>query len=451
MKICISRIESFFLMLSSIVFITASMMLSIPLYFGFGAGIVFTSFFLVLKGYEIKNLLFIIIRGIKEARILYGVILLIGATASAWMISGVVPAMMYYGFSLLGGMNFLLAAFLIVSLISMFMGTAVGTISTMGIAILGIGKGFGIPEGILMGVIVSGAFIADKASPISGLLNLTLTTVNRGYREVFRSMLNTLVPIIFITALVYYFIGLRYTQTDVIQLQGYRDAIKSGFNVFPLLMLLPAAVMAMSLSGLKTVPTISIGIVIACIFGILYQKTGIVTVISSILFGYRSTTSSEELNAILRSGGIVSMVEVVFVVMGAVALVALFESSGTISPIIERLMNKTDTRNKLTIKTGLISSLLTVITCDQTVGIVVSGRLLQNKYKELGLDNSVLARTISDTGTIIAPLMMWNINALIIKSVTSVSAQEYWFYAVLCYISPIVTIIISFIENKNVS
>jgi NhaC family Na+:H+ antiporter len=450
MNIKISRLEASLVIIVSLILTIGCIAFSLPLYQGFLGGIIFTAVILIKNGYSIKNILKLIVEVLKEAKMLYVVILLIGAITSVWLASGVVPAMMYYGFTYMRGMNFLLAAFIIISLISVFMGTAVGTISTIGIALLGIGKGFGIPSGILVGVIVSGAFIADKISPISGLLNLTLTTVNKSYKEVLKRMLPTLLPVVFITGAIYYIIGLDYTQTDMQQILSYQNAIAGGFNLSPVLLLLPVAVFVIALSGVKAIPTIAMGLLGGTAFAMFFQHIPILQVVKAIIWGYKGTTLSRELNEILFSGGVISMIEVLCVVMGAVALIGLFEKSGVISPLIEKFILGINTKSKLILRTGIISSLLTIITCDQTIGILLTGRVLQDKYQELKVDKAILARTISDTGTIIAPLMAWNINALIIKSVTAVSAQDYWVYGVLCYLFPVATVVVGVWGNNKI-
>jgi NhaC family Na+:H+ antiporter len=133
------------------------------------------------------------------------------------------------------------------------------------------------------------------------------------------------------------------------------------------------------------------------------------------------------------------MIEVVFIVMGAIALSSLLEGTGLIERVMRKVIEATNNKGSLIINTGIISSILTIVTCDQTMGIVLPGRLLRHKYDELHLKRGILARTISDTGTIIAPLMPWNINALIISVIVG-SAIVYQPYAVLCYISPMVTL-----------
>lgn len=423
----------------SVLFIAGSIILELSLIYGFLAGILLTSGLLLIRGFKASALGKIFMEGIMQCRLLFLLILLIGATVSVWLSSGAVPMMIYYGLSYMKGINFLLAAFLIASVMSIFMGTAIGTISTIGIALLGIGRGFGIPSHILLGAIISGAFIADKLSPISGLLNLTLTTTAVSYRTVLRSMLKTLLPVFLITATSYYVIGSTYgSAVDAAAIKQYQTAIAGSFNLSLWLMLLPAAVFILSIIGVNTLKTIAIGLMGGIVASVYLQQEGIISIVNWMLWGYRGATASEMLNGILISGGIVAMLEVVLIVAGAVLLSGLLEKSGLLKPILGKMTERIASRGELILKTGIISSILTIVTCDQVVGIILPGSLFRDKFEELGVDTSLLARTISDTGTIIAPLFPWNVNALIIVSLTGISAGYYWPYAVLCYIFPLV-------------
>jgi len=175
----ISKTHFYIIIATSLILITTCIIIKISLAYGFLSDIIFTSTILIKYKYTLKEIIVLILSGLKEAWILYVLILLIGAAASIWMASGVVPSLMYYGFEYMKDMNFLLATFIIVSIGSIFMGSAIGTVSTIGIALLGVGKGFGVPSHLLLGVIISGAFIADKISPLSGLINLTLTITKK--------------------------------------------------------------------------------------------------------------------------------------------------------------------------------------------------------------------------------------------------------------------------------
>lgn len=440
-KNVISKKATYIVLITSVAFILSCILLKISLFYGFLASIVLSFYIFTNKGFKSRNLFNMMLSGLIECKMIFVLLLLIAATISIWLSSGIVPTMIYYGFEYMEGMNFLFAAFIITSIISIFMGTAFGTISTIGIALLGLGKGFEIPAPILLGTIISGAFIADKISPLSALLNLTLTSTKTSYRGTMKSMAVTLVPTYILSAMFYFFIGKRYAMsTDVSNLDSYKTAIQEGFFISPLLLLLPVIILIMSVIGIKIIPTITFGLFGGIIISATLQGLEIINILDVIFWGYRGATASTELNKILVSGGIVSMIEVILIVMGVVALNSLFEGTGIIQPIIDNMINNVKSKEQLIFKTGLISSILTIVSCDQTVGIILPGRLLREKYDELDVRHSILARTISDTGTIIAPLMPWNVNALFIAIISGISATAYAPYAVLCYISPVITV-----------
>jgi len=436
------------IMFICLIFIIGSIILSIPLYFGFLAGIVLTSIVLYKSGYHMREIYETSVSALKDVKRLLIVILFIGATTSIWLASGVVPTIMYYGFTYMEGVNFLLAVFLITSIVSYFLGTAIGTISTVGISLSGIGLSIGIPHNLMVGVLVSGAFIADKISPLSGLVNLGMTTVNRNYKELFKSMIITLIPAIAATSVIYFIIGSSYiAQTE--NLIMYKQAIQEGFNISPALFILPAVILILSISGLDSLKTFSIGIAVGAILCIIFQQESFLSIIKALIFGYRGNTPSEELNRLLLSGGMISMIEAIFIVAGAYLLIKLFEKGNVLVPLMDKLVYGINNKMSLIGRTGLISILMTVATCDQTSGIILPGTILQEKYKELKLDNAVLARTIFDTGVIVAPLMPWNINSFLIKPVMGITAAQYAPFAVLCIVCPLITILVSYFQYRN--
>lgn len=440
MKVDMKLGHTYAIFAACITLIAACVMLNISLIYGFVAGILLCCSIFMYKGFKLSQLLTMMKKGLGECKILYALILLIGVTVSVWIASGVVPSMIYYGFEYLKEMNFVLAAFLMISICSIFMGTAVGTVSTIGIAILGIGAGLGIPTPVLLGAVVSGAFVADKLSPISGLINLTISTVNVDYKSILKSMIITLVPTMLISSIVYYALGVKYsTGLDLTKILELQNSLKEGFYISPWLLLMPLLIVVMSSLGVKIIYSILAGLSGGAVITVIMQHLSIAEISKAIMFGYHASTPSQQLNDLLVSGGVVSMIEVVLIVMCAISLSSLLEGTGLIEKIMSKVINATDNKGSLILNTGIISSTLTVVTCDQTMGIVLTGRLLRNKYDELHLDRGILARTISDTGTIIAPLMPWNINALIISVIVG-SSISYQPYAVLCYISPMITL-----------
>ncbi|MCX7903164.1 MAG: sodium:proton antiporter [Caloramator sp.] len=447
-KNVLKPIEIYGTLIFFIISIIFCLLVNISMAYGFIISIVSYFLFFSKKGFSWKDLYLMMIKGLSECKILYALILLIGATVSIWLSSGIVPSMIYYGFEYMARANFLLAAFFIISFCALFMGTAVGTISTIGVAILGIGLGFGIPSNILLGAIVSGAFIADKISPISGLLNLTLSTTNTKYKDVLKSMILTLIPTIIITSVIYYVLGRRFAgHIDLPSIKILQSSIKDIFFISPYLLVVPIIMVVMSLLGVKIIYSIITCLFIGISISLFVQHFTLNEVVRFIILGFKNNTGSS-LDRILTSGGMISMVEVLFIVMGAISLSSILEGTGVIYFFTDKIFNNIKSRKELILKTGIVSSILTIITCDQTIGIVLPARILSSKYDKLNVKREILARTISDTGTIIAPLMPWNVNALLI-SIIAGSSKGYIPFAVLCYITPLVTFIISSLNLKH--
>lgn len=418
--------------------------MQLPLYYGMFFSVAVTSYVSWRAGFSYGELFQMMWNGIRECYSIFVIIMLMGSLISLWMSSGMVPTMIYYGFGYLKQVNYVLASFLISALVSFIMGTALGTVSTVGMALLGIGKGLMIPPPLLLGSIISGAFVADKLSPMAGLVNLTLNTTKTNYKDYAKSNLITFIPTLLLTISIYYFLGSSYTaQINADILAMYQKNIQTHFYVTPYFLIFPATLIIMAMLGIKIIPNMSFGVLGGVFFSYIFQKLTFLEIGKIVLWGYRAVTEMSELNQVLKGGGILPMVEVILIVAGAVALNSLFEGTEMVMPIFHRIVGNIKTIRQLVFKAGMLSIGLTTITCDQTVGILLPGRFLQNKYEEMGLDRVALARTISDTGTIIAPLIPWNVNAIIAGVITGISAIEYGPYAVLCYIAPIITFMVA--------
>lgn len=423
---------------------------NISLLYGFCFAISATIVILMRNGFQFKYLFFMIIKGISESSRIVFIILLIGALISIWMASGTVPAMIYYGLDLVMGRNYLFMSYLISLVTAIIMGTPLGTVSTIGIALLAIGKGLSIPIPILLGAIISGAFVGDKISPVSGLMNLTVKACGTDYNRSLKEMLKTLIPIVALSGIIYYLMGLGY-KSDITPstMNMFQSSIQSSFYLNPILLLLPVGIIVLSICGLDILYNMGIGIISGIIISVFLQGIELVEVIKIVFHGFKATTERIELNAILTGGGILSMIELVLIIGGAIVLSSLLDGTNTINPIIDSMLKSVGTKGKLVKKTTFLSAILTLITTDQTVGIIVLGKSMQRKYEELGIDRSILARAIIDTGVSIPPLIPWNITSIIITAITGVAVWDYGIYTVMCYVSPIITIIIGYLDTKK--
>ncbi len=387
---------------------------------------------------------------VKKYVQLYGIILLIGASVSAWLISGIVQTFTYYGIRFLHPSFILPLIFLMTAVVGYFMGTAVGTISTLGIAVIGVGVAFGIPAPYLVAAAVSGAFISDKLSPLSGLLNLTIATSGSSYKALVKKMLATILPVVGITTVLYGLLGFTINaRTGVVNERGLIALLETHYVVHPLLFLVPVGIVILALMGRPTLQILLAGVAGGGLIGITVAGHDLLWVLNAIIFGYQDPTGVRQLQGLFRSGGVVGMVEVLFIVMAAIVLAACLEQSGVTTRLIQRYIKPQDKASTLVAKTGILSMVLTILTCDQTVGIVMPLKSVEAHAKDKGLSPEVLARTVSDTGTIIAPLMPWNVNGLIILSVTGISAVAYAPYAFLCWLMPLTLVAVVAKMNRT--
>lgn len=289
--------HSYLIFIICIVLIAGCIIYNIPFYFGFFGSVIFSVGMLARKGHSIKSMALMMMNGVRGCTIVFVIIILIGANISVWLASGIVPSLIFYGFEYIKQINFVLACYVVTAVISVVMGTAVGTISTIGIALLGIGKGLSIPAPILLGAIVSGAFVADRLSPVSGLVNLTIKTTEVDYGHYARSLLKTLVPTALITAGIYYFIGGRYMAVvDSSRLQFYQNNLHQGFSISPFLLLLPLAVIVLAIAGVKPVVNMSMGVSGGVLLSLFYQGNDFLMTLEYIWSGYKSNTGIQELD-----------------------------------------------------------------------------------------------------------------------------------------------------------
>lgn len=438
------------ILLGILLIIVSCIAMKQSLLFAFYIAISYSITLLYKAGYEIRTLIKMIYKGIKSCWIIFVIIILMGMNISVWMSSGVVPTLIFYGLKYINNINFLVSCFLITGIISVVMGTALGTMSTIGIALIAIGKGMQIPEHIMLGAVLSGAFIADRISPVSGLVNLTLKSTGVEYKVYIKELVKTLVPSVFIVTIIYYFVGKGYTNsTDFQVIDNYMNSINDYFNITPYLLIFPVLILLNATFGIKISTNMILSIVAGTIISIYYQGISLSDMMIYLLYGYEVGTGAVQLDGIINGGGIIQMLEVLFIVAGAVGISSLLDATGIIDKFIRRIISTSKTKFNLVLKTGILSSGLTIVTCDQTVGIVLLGNMLKKDFEKKAMSNNQLARVISDTGTTIAPLIPWNVNSLLIVAITGITTIKYAPYTFLCYITPIVTCSLGLLSNKK--
>lgn len=379
-------------------------------------------------------------KDLNDIKMVCILILMIGMNVSMWISSGTVPMLIYYGFDLVNHVIFLPFAFIMTGIIAFFLGTGLGTMSTVGIALFALGSTIGIPPAILMGALLSGSYIADRLSPLSALVHFTLETTGATFKAYFMKTSLIMLPMAAISLVFFTLLGMNWqSPSDTSALKGI---LSEAFYISPWLFLMPLSVLLSSLMGMKAFKVLSIGMVIGSIFSIALQGVSPLELVQFLVLGFK-TDSPDALMTAMQIGGILPMLEVVFIVMGGMAMSTLYDKCGWLRPITRHIMTQSKNTRSLVFKTGLLSTVLNALTCDQTVGILIPGKHLKEAFHAHDLDTSDLAQVIANTGTAIAPLMPWNVNAMILFTITGVSAMQYTPYAAMNLFSFIICLFLT--------
>lgn len=424
--------------------------LGVSLMIGLGVTLTLAMSVLKMRGIPIRKSLKWLYEGILSIKDIFIVVLLIGVNVSMWISSGIVPGLIYYGFDVVGNVHFLLFAYLMSAVVAFFLGTGLGTISTIGIALFSLGISVGMPKGILVGAIISGAYVADRLSPISALVNFTIKTVDVPFKSYFKKTLSVMIPAGALTAVMYYLLSVRYTSViSLSEIIAYKSEIASTFEITPLLFAIPIAVLWASFRGVNSKWVLGGGILAAAIVTVVLQDRTFSEIVRFSLTGFETESTAAFIQS-LEIGGAIPMVEVVLIIMAGISMSTLYEKCGWIQPVIDQVASISNQPVKVLLNTGLLSTGLNALTCDQTVGILVPGKYLKHLFSKYGFDDLTLAQIIANTGTSLAPLMPWNVNAIIILTVTGVGALEYAPYAFLNWFSfPVAIIMSAYVFRKT--
>lgn len=405
------------------------------------------------------------------------ILLLVGALAGTWMISGVVPSMVYYGLQLLNPKIFLAASVVICIIISLATGSSWTTSATVGLALIGIAGAMGISLGMAAGAVISGAYFGDKMSPLSDTTNLAPAMVGSDLFTHIKYMSLTTVPSIVIALIVFIILGLFIQPTGVASEGGevINNLLTNKFTITPWLFLAPVAVIAAVVLKLKPIYALLIGAIMGGILAVIFQPEAIKELTgSSVLnagtffkgffmsfmqetslnlpdFVYDSGLSEEktdDLAKLLSGKGVAGMLWTVYLVICAMTFGGIMESIGALSRISSALLSLSNTIFGLFASTVASCLALNVAASDQYLAIVIPGKMFAKAYEDKGLAPENLSRTLEDSGTVTSALIPWNTCGAYQSTVLGVSVAEYFVYAIFNWISPFMTLLFAAIGIK---
>lgn len=391
------------------------------------------------------------------------ILLFVGALAGTWLISGVIPAMIYYGLQILSPSYFLAACMIICAVISVATGSSWTTSATVGIALVGIGGALGISPGMTAGAVISGAYFGDKMSPLSDTTNLAPAMAGTDLFTHIRYMSLTTVPTMVVTLIIFTIIGLNLDTATIPDTESLLSAIEESFVITPWLFIVPLVVIILILKKAPPLMALLLGTLLAAVFALIFQPEVVMGltqskdlnlinayqgVMNSITVETKITTSNEILNGLFTTGGMYGMLGTIWLIICAMVFGGIMDAIGALSKISKTLLNAFDSIFGLFASTVASCLALNVTASDQYLAIVVPGKMYAQAYKEKNLAPENLSRTLEDAGTVTSVLVPWNTCGAYQSSVLGVDTTAYIGYAFFNYLSPFTTLLFAAFQIK---
>ncbi len=387
------------------------------------------------------------------------ILFLVGALAGTWLISGVIPAMVYYGLQVLSPEIFLPASVIIAAVISIATGSSWTTSATVGIALVGIGTALGINPGMIAGAVISGAYFGDKMSPLSDTTNLAPAMAGTDLFTHIRYMAYTTVPTIIVTLIVFGIISATIEPTGNADISNLLASIGNTFNISPWLFLVPGGVIVLILFKTKPLVALASGVLLAIVFAVIFQPevlkglsdSNFSAILNSILTDTAIATDNIKLNDLFSSGGMEGMLWTILLIVCAMVFGGIMDGIGALARITKALLSVATTVFGLFASTVISCLGLNTIASDQYLAIVIPGKMFKKAkkaFEDKGLAPENLSRTLEDSGTVTSVLIPWNTCGAYQSGVLGVSVADYFVYAIFNWLSPFTTLLFAAFRIK---
>ena len=380
------------------------------------------------------------------------ILLFIGALGGAWMVSGIVPTMIYYGLELIHPSVFLASTCVISALVSIMTGSSWTTIATIGLALMGIGRAQGFEEGWIAGAIISGAYFGDKVSPLSDTTVLAAGACDVPLFTHIRYMMFTTIPSMVVALLLFIVAGLLHDTGDLTQLETFRLALAGRFHISLWLMLVPLLTAVMIVRRLPAIVTMFASTLLAMVFALLFQPEALTEIgggdlfsgaMQSVFGSTSLTTSDPMLSELAATRGMSGMMSTIWLILCAVCFGATMTAGGMTEGITRMFISFAKGRVSTVSSTVASGLLLNATVADQYICILLSGNVFRNIYEKRNLESRLLSRTTEDAVTVTSVLVPWNSCGMTQSTVLGVSTLTYLPYCFFNLISPFMSILMA--------
>ncbi|MDO5712883.1 MAG: Na+/H+ antiporter NhaC [Tissierellia bacterium] len=412
----------------------------------------------VSKGYTWEELEEGIISSITITLQSFLILMIIGIIIGTWISGGIVPTIIYYGLHILSPKFFLVASAVLCSIVSLSTGSSWTTVGTIGVALLGIGHGLGVPAHITAGSIISGAYFGDKMSPLSETTNMAAAVTGVDLYEHIKHMFFTTFPALLISLVIFFFVGRGYggNAMDQSQVLMIEEVIKENFVITPWLFLAPLIVILLVVKKVPAIPALMCGAFMGFVCSYFIQKADPISILNSAQYGFEADTGNELVDQLLSKGGLDGMMYTISLIILAMSIGGILETSGMLQTIVDSLLKLVKGTGSLIASAVASSILVNIVTGDQSLAIILPGRMFAKTFEEYNLKAKNLSRVCEDGGTVTSPLVPWNVCGAFMASTLGVPTIMYLPFCFFNLISPLISIIWGFtgitiekINNKD--
>ncbi len=374
------------------------------------------------------------------------ILMIIGMVIGTWILSGIVPVMIYYGLKILSPTFFLVTALFMCSIVSLATGSSWTTAGTVGIALMGIGITLGIPKEMIGGAIISGAYFGDKMSPLSDTTNLAPAMAGANLFEHIKHMFYTTAPAYVISIIFFLVLGFRYagSNLDVSLINEINATLEASFNLNPILLIVPVIVIGIVVMKVPAIPGLFLGAILGGIAAMAVQGADLGSVVDALHYGYAADTGVETVDKLLSRGGLDSMMWTISLILCAMTYGGVMEKTGMLHALANQILKLAKGTGLLVVATVFTAFGMNVIAGDQYLSIVLPGRMYKDAFDKEGLHPKNLSRALEDSGTMTSALIPWNTCGAFMISTLQLAPWTYIPYCILNYTTPFISIIYAF-------
>lgn len=385
------------------------------------------------------------------------ILLLIGALSGTWMVSGVVPSLIYYGVKIIHPDVFLASTCIISALVSVMTGSSWTTIATIGIALMGIGRAQGFDDGWIAGAIISGAYFGDKISPLSDTTVLASGAVGVPIFKHIRYMLITTIPSLIIALIIFTFAGFMQQSNSSAEIEQFTSALAGRFHISAWLLMVPVLTGVMIARKVPPIATLFLSTLLAVAFSLVFQSDALREIAGGDLFkgamqsvyGQTSlSTSNPMLTSLVATRGMAGMMGTIWLIICAMCFGGAMEAGGMVRGITQMFVRMIRGRVSLVASTVCSGLMLNLAVADQYICVLLTGNMFKKIYDRQQYERRLLSRTTEDSVTVTSVLVPWNTCGMTQSTVLGVPTLTYLPYCFFNLISPLMSICVAALGYK---